>query len=81
MCVVRCDWSCSWRGWVCQELLEELDVVKQNFTGFFSAIRPKIDSIQTSVGIGGTGGGGGGGAGGGGGGGANTPVPFDGFAE
>jgi hypothetical protein len=30
-----------------QELLEELDVVKQNFTGFFSTIRPKIDSMQS----------------------------------
>lgn len=29
-----------------QELLEELDVVKQNFTGFFSAIGPKIDAMQ-----------------------------------
>ena len=37
-------------GLVTQELLEELDVVKQNFTGFFSALRPKIESMHTTSG-------------------------------
>lgn len=35
---------------IAQELLEELDVVKQNFTGFFSALRPKIESMHTTTG-------------------------------